>query len=601
MGSRHAMPILLEGLSRLEYRGYDSAGVALQKSGKFDLVKRQGRVGELRAALPKRNAATAGIGHTRWATHGEPSDVNAHPHCDDTGKIVIVHNGIVENAQEHREGLEARGHSFASDTDSEVLAVLIAEAYAVDEDLAAAVRRALQSVAGTYGIAVMHCDRPGELIVGRNGSPVIIGVGDKEMFVASDVSALVPYTRQVVHLEDGEIATLSSKSYEIQDLHATVTDRPVALIDAEAVLATKGDHAHFTLKEIHEQPDALRRVMQGRLNHRFNTAHFGGLNLEPRELMAFKRIKILGCGSAYISGTIGASMIERLARLPAEAESAAEFRYRNPIIDPDTLYFAVSQSGETYDTLTAVQEIQRKGGTVLGVVNVVGSTIARQCGAGMYLHAGPEVAVVSTKTFTNTLAAFALFALYLGRMRDVSPAEGERVIDALEALPAQMEAVIERAEDFHDIAKRYANFDHAYFIGRCEGFGLAQEGALKLKEISYLHAEAYAASELKHGPLALIDPQTPTFAIVPNDDLVKKNASTIAEIRTRKGPVVAIAQSDEIEAEVDDLVVVPISGHWLTDSIMLLLPLQFIAYFVALERGCDVDKPRNLAKSVTVE
>mgnify|MGYP002857427370 FL=1 len=595
------MPILLEGLSRLEYRGYDSAGVALQKSGKFDLVKRQGRVGELRAALPKRNAATAGIGHTRWATHGEPSDVNAHPHCDDTGKIVIVHNGIVENAQEHREGLEARGHSFASDTDSEVLAVLIAEAYAVDEDLAAAVRRALQSVAGTYGIAVMHCDRPGELIVGRNGSPVIIGVGDKEMFVASDVSALVPYTRQVVHLEDGEIATLSSKSYEIQDLHATVTDRPVALIDAEAVLATKGDHAHFTLKEIHEQPDALRRVMQGRLNHRFNTAHFGGLNLEPRELMAFKRIKILGCGSAYISGTIGASMIERLARLPAEAESAAEFRYRNPIIDPDTLYFAVSQSGETYDTLTAVQEIQRKGGTVLGVVNVVGSTIARQCGAGMYLHAGPEVAVVSTKTFTNTLAAFALFALYLGRMRDVSPAEGERVIDALEALPAQMEAVIERAEDFHDIAKRYANFDHAYFIGRCEGFGLAQEGALKLKEISYLHAEAYAASELKHGPLALIDPQTPTFAIVPNDDLVKKNASTIAEIRTRKGPVVAIAQSNEIEAEVDDLVVVPISGHWLTDSIMLLLPLQFIAYFVALERGCDVDKPRNLAKSVTVE
>ena len=595
------MPILLEGLSRLEYRGYDSAGVALQKSGKFDLVKRQGRVGELRAALPKRNAATAGIGHTRWATHGEPSDVNAHPHCDDTGKIVIVHNGIVENAQEHREGLEARGHSFASDTDSEVLAVLIAEAYAVDKDLAAAVRRALQSVAGTYGIAVMHCDRPGELIVGRNGSPVIIGVGDKEMFVASDVSALVPYTRQVVHLEDGEIATLSSKSYEIQDLHATVTDRPVALIDAEAVLATKGDHAHFTLKEIHEQPDALRRVMQGRLNHRFNTAHFGGLNLEPRELMAIKRIKILGCGSAYISGTIGASMIERLARLPAEAESAAEFRYRNPIIDPDTLYFAVSQSGETYDTLTAVQEIQRKGGTVLGVVNVVGSTIARQCGAGMYLHAGPEVAVVSTKTFTNTLAAFALFALYLGRMRDVSPAEGERVIEALEALPAQMEAVIERAEDFHDIAKRYANFDHAYFIGRCEGFGLAQEGALKLKEISYLHAEAYAASELKHGPLALIDPQTPTFAIVPNDDLVKKNASTIAEIRTRKGPVVAIAQSNEIEAEVDDLVVVPISGHWLTDSIMLLLPLQFIAYFVALERGCDVDKPRNLAKSVTVE
>jgi glucosamine--fructose-6-phosphate aminotransferase (isomerizing) len=324
------------------------------------------------------------------------------------------------------------------------------------------------------------------------------------------------------------------------------------------------------------------------------------LNLEPRELMAFKRIKLLGCGSAYISAGIGAGMIERLARLPADAESAAEFRYRNPIIDPETLYFAVSQSGETYDTLAAVQEIQRKGGTVLGVVNVVGSTIARQCGAGIYLHAGPEVAVVSTKTFACTLLAFALFALYLGRMRDVSPAEGGRVIDALQELPNQVQQLIDRAGEFEELAKRYAHFDRAYFIGRCEGYGIAQEGALKLKEISYVHAEAYPASELKHGPLALIDAQTPTFAIAPDDDLLPKNISTIAEIKTRKGPVVAIGQSESFGADVDDYLRVP-RAHPLLDPILLLLPLQLIAYYVALGRECDVDKPRNLAKSVTVE
>ncbi|MCZ6888067.1 MAG: glutamine--fructose-6-phosphate transaminase (isomerizing) [Gammaproteobacteria bacterium] len=601
VGSRHAMPILMEGLGRLEYRGYDSAGVALQRKNKFDLFKKCGRIKDLRAALPKRNAATAGIGHTRWATHGEPSDLNAHPHCDSTGQIAIVHNGIVENARELKAFLLERGHIFVSDTDSEVLAALIAEEYSSDDDgLTGAVRRALLRVAGTYGIAVMHSGRPGELVVGRNGSPVIIGVGEHEMLVASDALALVPYTRQVVYLEDGEIAQLTARSHEIQDLHATVTTREAATIDTEATLTSKGPHEHFTLKEIHEQPEALRRVMRGRIDHRFNTARLGGLNLEPRELMVFKRIKLLGCGSAHISASIGGAMIERLARVPADAESAAEFRYRNPIIDPDTLYFAVSQSGETYDTLAAVQEIQRKGGTVLGIVNVVGSTIARQCGAGVYLHAGPEVAVVSTKTFASTLATFALLALYLGRMRDVSPAEGRRIIDALERLPDQVQGLIDRADEFKSIAQRYAQFDHAYFIGRCEGFGLAQEGALKLKEISYIHAEAYPASELKHGPLALIDSHTPTFAIVPDDDLLAKNVSTLAEIKTRKGPVVAIGQSDTIDIEIDDYVQVPRS-HPLLDPILLLLPLQFIAYYAALERQCDVDRPRNLAKSVTVE
>ena len=600
VGGKHAMPILMEGLSRLEYRGYDSAGIALQRRNRFDLFKKQGRLDALRAALPKRSAATCGIGHTRWATHGAPSDLNAHPHIDSSGTVCVVHNGIVENAAGLRDFLTERGHTFVSETDSEILAALVAEEFKADQDLTAAVRRSLSRVAGTYGIVVLHADVPGTLVAGRNGSPVAIGVGDNEMFVASDMAAIAPYTRQAVYLEDGEIATLSAKHHEIQNLQAVVTNRPTATLDIDTTLASKGAHEHFTLKEIYEQPDAIQRTLRGRIDERFKTAHFGGLNLEPRELMAFKRIKILGCGSAYIAGTIGASMLERLARIPTDAESAAEFRYRNPIIDPETLYLAVSQSGETFDTLTAVQEIQRKGGTILGVVNVVGSSIARQCGAGVYLHAGPEIAVVSTKTFACTLTAFALLALYIGRMRDVSPAEGARVIDALNNLPAQIRALLGREAEYKDIAAKYAQYQRAYFVGRCEGFGLAQEGALKLKEISYIHAEAYPASELKHGPLALIDPATPTFAILPDDDLLTKNLSTIAEIKTRQGPVVAIGQADTLDTEVDDYIRVP-KSHPLIDPILLLIPLQFIAYFAALARDCDVDQPRNLAKSVTVE
>jgi glucosamine--fructose-6-phosphate aminotransferase (isomerizing) len=595
------MPILIEGLGRLEYRGYDSAGVALLRKDRFDVIKRCGRIAELRAALPKRNAATAGIGHTRWATHGEPSDLNAHPHCAGDASVAVVHNGIIENAQELKAYLLTRGHRFVSATDSEVLAALIAEEFTTggDNSLATAVRRALLRVAGTYGIVVMHRDKPGELIAGRNGSPVIIGVGEHEMFVASDAAALVPYTRQVIYLEDGEIARLTARSQEIQDLHANVAERPTAVIDVEATLASRGAHAHFTLKEIHEQPEAVNRVLLGRIDERFNTARFGGLNLDARELAAFRNVKLLGCGSAYLSATIGAAMIERLARLPADAEPAAEFHYRNPIIDPRTLYVAVSQSGETYDTLSAVQEVQRKGGTVIGIVNVVGSSIARQCGAGIYLHAGPEVAVVSTKTFASTLTALALFALYLGRMRDLAPSQGAQIIQALRALPDQVQQLLDRAEEFAAIAKHYSRFDRAYFVGRREGYGLAREGALKLKEISYIHAEAYPASELKHGPLALIDPQTPTFAIVPDDDLLAKNLSTLAEIKARRGPVVAITQCDKI-ADADHAIVVPRS-HELLNPILLLLPLQLIAYYAAVERKCDVDKPKNLAKSVTVE
>jgi glucosamine--fructose-6-phosphate aminotransferase (isomerizing) len=598
VGNEAAMPILMEGLAQLEYRGYDSAGLALQRKDQLDVFRKRGRVADLRSVLPKRNAATAGIAHTRWATHGEPSDRNAHPHMDAGETLAIVHNGIVENARELKAYLAAKGVTFSSETDSEVIAALVADEY--EGDLLEAVRRALLRVAGTYGLAVVHRDHRNELVVGRNGSPVLLGIGEHAMLAASDAAALVQHTRQVVYLEDGEIARLTPKSFQIQDLHANATHRDVATLDVAATRASRGDHAHFTLKEILEQPEALRSVIRGRLDARFNTARFGGLNLEPRQLMAFRRIKLLGCGSAWLSATIGAAMIERLARLPADAESAAEFRYRNPIIEPDTLYLAVSQSGETFDTLAAVQEIQRKGGTVLGVVNVVGSTIARQCGAGIYLHAGPEVAVVSTKTFTNTLAAFALLALHLGRMRDVSPAEGKRLLDALQALPDQVQSLIDREAEFAAIARRYARYDRAYYIGRCEGYGLAREGALKLKEISYIHAEAYPASELKHGPLALIDPATPTVAIVPDDDLLAKNLSSIAEIKARKGPVLAIGQSESLDAPVDDYIRVPRS-HPVLDPVLMLIPLQFIAYHAALARGCDVDRPRNLAKSVTVE
>jgi len=604
VGGKNALPILMEGLSRLEYRGYDSAGVALQRKDKFDLYKKQGRLSDLRRVLPKRNAAIAGIGHTRWATHGEPSDTNAHPHVDSSGCVSIVHNGIVENAVELRAYLLARGHTFLSDTDSEILAALIADEYTQNNNLAAAVKNALQRIAGTYGLIVMHRDCVGEIVAARNGSPVVIGVGENEMFVASDIIALAPYTSQVLYLEDGEIVSLTAKQHKIQNLDSSqqsTINRAAATIEVDATLATKGEFDHFTLKEICEQPDALERVLRGRIDRRFKTAHFGGLNLSPKELSAFKRIKILGCGGAFIAGSIGASMIERTTRLPADAESAAEFRYRNPIIETDTLYMAVSQSGETYDTLSAVQEIQRKGGTVLGVVNVVGSSIARQCGAGIYLHAGPEIAVVSTKTFTSTLVAFALFALYLGRMRDLSPAEGEAIISALKKLPDQLREQLAETQQIEVLAQKYAQYQRAYFVGRCEGLGLAREGALKLKEISYIHAEAYPASELKHGPLALVDENTPTFAIIPHDDLVVKNLSTVAEIKTRKGPVVVIGQQDfSNNKDIDDYVQVP-RGHPLTDPILLLPPLQLLAYYAALARDCDIDQPRNLAKSVTVE
>jgi len=463
------------------------------------------------------------------------------------------------------------------------------------------VRAALRLVTGTYGLAVLDAQRPESIVVARNGSPVVLGIGDREMFVASDPAALVRHTQSVVHLDDGEIAVVRADGFETSTLDGGATEKTPSTITWTDASYDKSGYTHYMRKEIAEQPDAIRRTLSGRLDARFQTTHLGGVEMAARELLEIRRVKILGCGSAYIAGCTGAHLIEQLARIPAHAEPASEFRYRNPVIEQDTLYIAVSQSGETFDTLAAVQEVKRKGGRVLGIVNVVGSTVARECGRGIYLHAGPEIAVVATKTFTSTLVAFALLAIHLGRIRDMSTAQGARLLKALEALPAQIETILTQEQHIAALAGEIAKYDDAYFVGRAAGFPVAMEGALKLKEISYLHAEAYPASELKHGPLALIDPQTPTVVIMPRDDLFAKNVSTIEEIRARSGPVYVVTQpGDALPVPAQGIIEVPKSEPEL-DPLLLNIPLQLLAYHVALAKDRNIDQPRNLAKSVTVE
>jgi glucosamine--fructose-6-phosphate aminotransferase (isomerizing) len=598
IGKRDAVRILMEGLRRLEYRGYDSAGIAVVRSGELRLVKCQGRVRDLENNVPNRFRGSPGIAHTRWATHGEPSDRNAHPHCDASNRISVVHNGIIENAAALRARLVSEGVTFSSDTDTEVLPHLIAAM--PGEALVDAVRQALRLVSGTYALVVMDAERPDTIVAARNGGPIVLGVAEREMFIASDPAALVAHTRSVVHLDDGEIAVVRADGFETSTLEGGLTAKTPATIAWTAESLEKGEFSHFMRKEIVEQPDAVRRTLSGRMESRFQTTHLGGIELTANELLDVRRVKILGCGSAYIAGSIGAHLIEQLARLPAHAEAASEFRYRNPVIERDTLYIAVSQSGETFETLAAVQEIKRKGGRVLGIVNVVGSTIGRECGRGIYVHAGPEIAVVSTKTFTCTAVALALLAVHLGRIRDLSTAEGGRLLSALAALPDQIESIIKREAEIEGIADSLVNREHAYFVGRSAGYAIAMEGALKLKEVSYLHAEAYPASELKHGPLALLTPETPTVVVIPRDELFRKNLSTIEEIRARRGPVIAITHPGELPVVVDAAFEVPKTEPEL-DPLLLNIPLQLLAYHVALKKGCDIDQPRNLAKSVTVE
>lgn len=598
IGPKDGLPILLEGLQRVEYRGYDSAGVALiNAKGELHVIKKKGKVRELEQAIPKKLGGHPAIGHTRWATHGEPSDSNAHPHV--SGTVALVHNGIIENAAELRMKLEADGYEFLSETDTETLVHMIARSRKEGMDLEDAVRHTLSLVEGTYGLCVIDSTQPDRIVIARNGSPVIIGIGDKEMLVGSDVTAMVRYTKQVVPLDDGEMAVITVDGYRTFQLDATPTQKRVLDVTWDIEQLDKGGFEHFLRKEIHEQPVAIERALRGRLDERFNTAKLGGVNMTARELMAIRRVKFLGCGTALNAGIAGAQMIENMARIPADAESASEFRYRNPVIEPDVLYVAVSQSGETADTLAAVMEIKRKGGQVLAVVNVVGSTIARECD-GIYMHAGPEVSVASTKVFTSMLVSFALLGLHLGRVRDLGPMEGKRIIDGLKELPDAVRGALALEEQIEAIAEKYKDYSSMFFIGRNTGYPIALEGALKLKEVSYIHAEAYAASELKHGPIALISESFPTVVVLPDDELFEKNLSSIQQVRARKGPVIAVTQRPIDPSLADDVIMVPSVTNEL-NPIVLNIPLQLLAYHAATKLGRDVDQPRNLAKSVTVE
>jgi glucosamine--fructose-6-phosphate aminotransferase (isomerizing) len=607
IGRRDATPVLVEGLHRLEYRGYDSAGVAVVHRGRLQVTKTAGRVQDLRDKLDaKQTKAAVGIGHTRWATHGEPNDTNAHPHTDSQHRVAVVHNGIIENAEALRAQLTADGITFATDTDTEALAHMVARELAAGEDvtLEQAVISTLRSVEGTYGLVFLDTRNPDQLVVARNGSPIVLGLGESEMFVASDVAALVRYTRQVIYLEDGEVATIKATDYHTTSLNGAAASgnahRAPTMVDADADDYELGAFADFMRKEIHEQPDAIRRAVMGRLDERFATAKLGGVNLDARELRNIKRVKFLGCGSAYYAGQMGAALVEELARIPADAEPASEFRYRSPVVDPDTLYVAVSQSGETSDTLMAVQELKRKGGQVIGAVNVVGSAIGRECGHGIFLHAGPEVAVASTKALTNMTVNFALLALLLGRVRDLSSASGARIVNGLRNLPAQVTSILNSEEEIATVAHRYAEATDMFFIGRVRGWPVAREGAQKLKEISYVHAEAYQAGELKHGPLALIQPDMPSVVIIPSDDLIAKNISTLEQIKARSGPVIALTSADIPDGLADATIRVP-SAEPELEPILFNIPLQLLAYHAAAKLGRDIDKPRNLAKSVTVE
>ena len=598
VGSKPAAPILVDGLARLEYRGYDSAGVAVLGGGDIRVHKDAGRVRELEASLPKRFGGKLGIGHTRWATHGGPTKDNAHPHLSEDGTIAVVHNGIIDNAAALRAGLEADGIKLRSETDTEVIAHLVASGNGTLEDK---VLQALRRIEGTYGVAVVDTAHPDRIVVARNGSPIIIGVGDHEMHIASDAAALVRYTRQVVHLDDGELATVRADGYQTFTADARTTTKQAETVEWSEEEYLRGAYEHFMIKEIQEQPDAVLRCLRGRLDERFHTVRLGGLNLDARDLREIRRVKILGCGSAYYAGQMGAQFIEEIARIPADAEPASEFRYRNPVVERDTLYVAVSQSGETLDTLVAVQELKRKGGRVIGLVNVVGSTIAREVDGGIYLHAGPEVSVASTKALTNMAVAFAMLGIHLGRIRDLSPADGRRLLDGLKRLPEQIQTVLRHEPELRRIAARLAEHESLFFVGRTRGFPVAREGAQKFKEISYRHAEAYQTSELKHGPLALISPDVPTVAITPDDELLDRNLGALHEISARSGPLYVVTHP---RVDVPDLaaaeIVVPKNEPEL-DPILLTIPLQLLAYHASLALGNDIDRPRNLAKSVTVE
>jgi glucosamine--fructose-6-phosphate aminotransferase (isomerizing) len=607
-GHRDAPPLLLDALSRLEYRGYDSAGMALLHGDGLDVAKKSGRISEL-ARLIRQEPITGrtGICHTRWATHGAPNDVNAHPHTDQSGRLALVHNGVIENYAKLRTRLEAKGHTFLSATDTEVLAHLIGQHYDAsshvgEERLIGAIRLALSEVNGTYGIAVIHADLPEVVVGARRGSPLILGIGESENFLASDVLALSVHTPRVVFLKDYDMIVVRPGSFEVMSLGEEAASYEIKEISQAQQKADKGDFPHFMLKEIFEQPVAVENAFRGRLNRLDASAHLGGLNLSPRDLREVDRIMILACGTALHAGMVGKHMIESLAQVAVDCDHASEFRYRTAPVGRDTLFFVVSQSGETADTLGALREAKRRGYRVLGVCNNVASTIARESDGGVYMHAGPEIGVAATKSFTSQVTILALLALLLGRIRFLSATQGMQMIDALEQIPNQITSILAQDDHIKGIAQKYAHSQSMLFLGRTNNYPVALEGALKMKEISYIHAEGYPSSELKHGVIALIDEKTPSIVIVPKDGLYEKNMSSISEIKARSGPVVAIASEgdEEIGRHVDDVILVPKTVECL-QPILNAIPLQLLSYHAAVALGRDVDKPRNLAKSVTVE
>ena len=601
VGPRLATPLLVEGLKRLEYRGYDSAGVAIMNGVGVETVKEAGKISKLEAMLASNPVqGTTGIAHTRWATHGPPNQINAHPHVSDDGTIAVVHNGIIENATALKKMLEARGYKFRSDTDTEVLSHLIEELF--DGNLEDAVIAALHQVEGTYGIAVVSSVDSHKIVAARKGSPLLVGIGDGEFFVASDVSAILAHTRKVVYLDDGEMAVVERDRYRIVDLNATEIKKKVSRIDWDLGQIERGGYAHFMLKEICEQPQTLENTMRGRLLDDEGTSKLGGLNLTDDELLGFDNIVITACGTSWHSALIGEHMIEELTRVPVEVEYASEFRYRNPIVNEKTLCIVISQSGETADTLAAMREAKRRGARTLGIVNVVGSTIAREADGGIYIHAGPEIGVASTKAFTSQVIALLLFTLKLGRLRDLSILRGREIIQAMHRLPSQIQEILNRAEEIEALAEEFKRASNFLYLGRGYNFPVALEGALKLKEISYIHAEGYPAAEMKHGPIALIDEMMPVVFIAPHDSVFDKITSNIQEVKARKGRVIAITSRDEesLEGKVDYEFRIPETLDLLM-PILASVPLQLMAYYVAVKRGSNVDQPRNLAKSVTVE
>jgi glucosamine--fructose-6-phosphate aminotransferase (isomerizing) len=601
VGPRAAAPLVLEALYRLEYRGYDSAGIAVVDGASLTVEKAAGRIAvlqqRLNGGLP---AGTTAVAHTRWATHGAPNERNAHPHTDCDGSIAIVHNGIIENAGVLRKRLAARGHQFRSETDTEVLAHLIEDVY--DGSLAEAVMAALPSLEGAYGIAVVSSREPGTLVAARMGSPLLVGVGDGENFVASDAAAVVEHTRSVVYLDDGEVAVVHADDYHIYDQQTVRVEKRVRTIDWDLGTVERGGYAHFMLKEIMEQPESIRNTVRGRLLEDEGTARLGGLNMPEDELLEVDRIILTACGTSWHSALIGEYLLEEHARIPCEVEYASEFRYRNPILDEETLVIGISQSGETADTLAALREARLRGGRTLGVVNVVGSTIAREVDGGIYLHAGPEIGVASTKAFTSQVTALALLTLRIARLRGLSVLQGRAVVDAIQRLPEQVERVLAAAAAVEEVADRFARTTNALYLGRGYNFPVALEGALKLKEISYIHAEGYPAAEMKHGPIALIDDMMPVIVVAPRDATYPKIVSNVQEVKARGGRVIAVVTEgdEEITRLADHVFPIPATIDPLT-PVLSVLPLQLFAYYIAVRRGCDVDKPRNLAKSVTVE